>query len=549
MSSRASLVCASASVRPSEEKSSPPSSCSGGAASRRVTGFDEQDGRGVVLDRQSTAVGADRVGVRAVARAGQDADRGGVAQQLGEQRAARGDRIVESRARAGEQQPVVDAVVGQRLGAEALGVGDDRRASRGGALGERHAAGHDRSGQQHGDAGHRRPQPAVGAALAVGLVGGVGTGGRDELVLERVQVARVGVAPVRRGSEPRAAIELCGIAAARGPIVRGARQVGVQPAALGIRLDPGSQPGPLAQQRLVRHFRHTLVQGDQPALAERRQRGGGVRVALEVELGEGNPAADEGNLVAGLREPQKNPPRRLRLARTQAGVGLLGKPGDGPAHAAAALVGGRAQRAPVALPPQLDERRRKEREPTGLARHVGDERIGELRLDRQPRERRRALDGPPQLFRAHRADQHLAGGRQRRQLRVRRAASVVVGPQREQHERAGLRGRHQRVEERHPLGLVATRGERLLELIHGDHQPLRPGRLPQRPLEQRRGPLARAQQRLAPAVGPRERAAGQRRQQPRAQGRGLAAARRPDDHEQRRAGQPRDELAEEPLAP
>ena len=200
----------------------------------------EQDGRGVVLDRQGAAVGADRVGVRAVAGAGQDADRGGVAQQLGEQRAARGDRVVERRARAGEQQPVVDAVVGQRLGAEALGVGDDRRVARGAALGERDGAGHDRGGQQHGDAGHRRPQAAVGAALAVGLVGGVGAGGRDELVLERVQLAGVGVAPLRGGSEPRAAIELCGIAAARGPVVRGARQVGVQPAALGIR--PRSRP-------------------------------------------------------------------------------------------------------------------------------------------------------------------------------------------------------------------------------------------------------------------------------------------------------------------
>ena len=52
-----------------------------------------------------------------------------------------------------------------------------------------------------------------------------------------------------------------------------------------------------------------------------------------------------------------------------------------------------------------------------------------------------------------------------------------------------------------------------------------------------------------PAVAAREHAGGERRQQPGAQRRGLAAPRRADDREQRRAHQARDELRDELLAP
>ena len=60
---------------------------------------------------------------------------------------------------------------------------------------------------------------------------------------------------------------------------------------------------------------------------------------------------------------------------------------------------------------------------------------------------------------------------------------------------------------------------------------------------------SRANQRLAPALGSRQHAAGECRQQPRANRRRLPAARRSDHGEQRRAHEPRDQLGDQPLAP
>ena len=59
---------------------------------------------------------------------------------------------------------------------------------------------------------------------------------------------------------------------------------------------------------------------------------------------------------------------------------------------------------------------------------------------------------------------------------------------------------------------------------------------------------AGAQQRLRPVLAAGQHPAGQRRQQAGAQDRRLAAARRPDDAEQRRADEAGDELGDEPLA-
>ena len=105
------------------------------------------------------------------------------------------------------------------------------------------------------------------------------------------------------------------------------------------------------------------------------------------------------------------------------------------------------------------------------------------------------------------------------------------------------------VDEPGPLVLVTAGREQLLELV--DHQqapslaaePL--GRAPQH--AQRL--LAGAYQRLRPVVAAGQHAARQRRQQPGSDHGGLAAARRADDGEQRRADEPRDQLGDEPLAP
>jgi hypothetical protein len=145
----------------------------------------------------------------------------------------------------------------------------------------------------------------------------------------------------------------------------------------------------------------------------------------------------------------------------------------------------------------------------------------------------------------------VVGSEQTRQLRICRAAPVEVGAHREEHERAPARvarARDQRVGERRALVLVAAGREELLELVDRHDQPP-PGRgFADRLLERPPRPLAGPQERDRPVLAARQHARSERREQPRLQRRRLAAARRPDDPGQRRAGQPRDELADEPLA-
>ena len=64
-------------------------------------------------------------------------------------------------------------------------------------------------------------------------------------------------------------------------------------AALGVGLEPAAQPRPLAKQRLVGDLDRALVDRQQAALGEHGERPGGVGVALELELVDGDAAADE----------------------------------------------------------------------------------------------------------------------------------------------------------------------------------------------------------------------------------------------------------------
>ena len=165
----------------------------------------------------------------------------------------------------------------------------------------------------------------------------------------------------------------------------------------------------------------------------------------------------------------------------------------------------------------------------GSALDVGEQRIDELRLDLQPGAPRGQLDRAAQLVAAHRADEHVAGAEQPRQLRVGGAVPVEVGADRDQHERAAARiasARDQRVGERRALALVAAGREELLELVDGDDQPALGAPRRCASLERSQRVLAGPQQGDRPALAAGQHAGRQRRQQPRAQRRGLAAARR-----------------------
>ena len=120
--------------------------------------------------------------------------------------------------------------------------------------------------QQGGEAGQHRAQPAVRPALMLGLVLGFGTAFVEEGTFELVEVALVGRGPVERRGEPRAAVELAGIAATRLPLARRLDQVLVEAATLGVLLEPCPKPRPLAQQRLVSDLDGPLICGHEPAV-------------------------------------------------------------------------------------------------------------------------------------------------------------------------------------------------------------------------------------------------------------------------------------------
>ena len=181
--------------------------------------------------------------------------------------------------------------------------------------------------------------------------------------------------------------------------------------------------------------------GQQAAIGQQRDDARDVLVARRSRARRARP----GGARRAPPSPVADEPHAARRARRPAGrvvelrEGVLGEPRDGAVHAAGLLVGAVAQAAAVAALPQLEQRGRQQRQAARLALDVGDERVDELGLDAQPRALGRALDRAPQLVAAHRADEHVVGGEQRRQLGIGGAAAVVVGAQRDHDDVAPAR--------------------------------------------------------------------------------------------------------------
>ena len=113
-------------------------------------------------------------------------------------------------------------------------------------------------------------------------------------------------------------------------------------------------------------------------------RAGGALVAVELELVEGNAAADEPLrlLVVGAGEAQQHRARPQPLGRTEALVGVLGEARDRAADAASLidLVAQAAARAAA----RLDQGRGEQRQAAGLFGDVTDQRREQPRLDPEP---------------------------------------------------------------------------------------------------------------------------------------------------------------------
>jgi hypothetical protein len=132
----------------------------------------------------------------------------------------------------------------------------------------------------------------------------------------------------------------------------------------------------------VRDLDLTVAGGEQPGVGQRRQHRFGSIDSLELSKRQ---AATDKRAVLAVREPQQEAARDPTPVRIEPYIGVLGEPSDRSPDAAARRVALDAQHAPVARPPQLEQHRRQQRQPTGLPGHVGDQIVDQCSLDVQPR--------------------------------------------------------------------------------------------------------------------------------------------------------------------
>ena len=353
--------------------------------------------------------------------------------------------------------------------------------------------------------------------------------------------------PIENGGEPHAPIEVAPVASTVVPVLRRPDQVLVQAAPLGVLLEPATQSWPFAQQSFVRDLRRPFADGDEAPRGEGVEHPPRPLVGLEIELVEGCLAAYE-QVAVTSRKPQEDRARRRLPTRVEAFESSLGEPGHGASDTAALSVRGRGQGRPIAHFPELQQRGREQRQRSRLFEDVGDQGMGQRRLDEEARPLRRELDRAAQLARLHRADEHLVLGKECRQARVVGEPAVEVGANREHDHRvpAGLCG--EPVEKRSPLRLVAAVREDLLELVDREHEPPVRDSGRKSPVQLLKRTLPGANHGLGPGLAVRECARRQSREQPCPKKGGLPTSRGAEDAERRSARETGNQLGDHTLA-
>ena len=232
----------------------------------------------------------------------------------------------------------------------------------------------------------------------------------------------------------------------------------------------------------MRHL-HRVVPGRQQPAGDQNIKGAPRRlIAGRGHLRQRHPAAHRQPRLAGVGEPDQDAPRGLLLGRCQPGVRRIGEPGQRAGNPARRQIASVGEDAAAAALPGIQQRRGQQRQATGAATHILDDRIEEIGLDLQSRIPGRPLDRPPHLVVAHRPDQDRAVRDAGCQLLVLGARSQVVRADRQDHPRrcrTRLKEAEKLGDKARPLALVAACGEQLLELVdHHDHGRARGRSLP-----------------------------------------------------------------------
>ena len=326
----------------------------------------------------------------------------------------------------------------------------------------------------------------------------------------------------------------------------------VQPPALNILIEPGAQARPLPQQRLVGNLDTVAVDGEEPVVRERLERGTGVTVVLVRYLGDGDTAAQtQVTLLPGVAQPQQQATHRSPHPSRQRRVSVLCHASERPVHAARCPVTSEGERPALPALPRLGQRRGQQRQCPGSPCDVGNDHLDHSGFDLEAGTLGGELDGAPQLGVAHGTHEDVVAREAIGELRVRGASTEMIGADGEHQCRVGLVNEiEQTRDELALLAAVSAGGERLLELV--DEYDSRPPRGVIGPVEEvgqgLGGVAAWGENRRAPSLAARQRPDGQSREQPRPHQRGLAAAGGADDGEQAGLGQAGDQLGDEPLA-
>ena len=335
-----------------------------------------------------------------------------------------------------------------------------------------------RGHQEEHRRGRREPgQQAPAPALAGELVAPpAGLARPDELAVGLGEFGAAAAQPLERHHQGRLAQQKAFVARAPLPFLARLRQPLAPDQELAIGLDPVAQALPFADQRLVHDLGRGLAAGlvvlgdHQPGIGQAGDR----RPVLVADLGAaGDPAGVLGAL-ARAHELQEGASRLLPLGRTERAVDVLGIAGDRKRDAADLLVGQVGQAAVALALPQLGQREFQQRQAARLPAHVGEDAVDQPHLEAHALLARRILDRRPQLVLGHRPELQI-GALERigEGARLQRLAEEI-GAQGQDHDDPLDPGEAQEhLEEALALIRPLAQGVDLLELV-GDHQ--QPGR-------------------------------------------------------------------------
>ena len=188
-------------------------------------------------------------------------------------------------------------------------------------------------------------------------------------------------------------------------------------------VDPGPQPRPGSQQRVVGDLRVVRVHGDQPLADEPAEHVDGTG-APAVQFGQRDDAAGRRRVVGDVHQAQEQPPGHLLLAVGELGENALGGPGDRVGDPAAGPVVRDRDRAGAAELPGAEQGVREQGERAGLVRAL---RVGRRQAP-GPAAAARPARLPPPGAPAGQAPRRPAGPVRRSSARARPAGTAARWP-------------------------------------------------------------------------------------------------------------------------